>query len=253
MNSDFKKVMSGVKGFMWFFSSALKGADAYNQLLIQQAVLDQQRDYLTHILEHANCQNAEKIVQYVIDTLTESVAKGTVATVGDAVLSNFGGLALSEVTDEAVGNVLGNIIGKSANGYMLFFDIGTDAAMAMSHAGETKLQTWAVEDAYREFRGIKNEVGTAMTAFYFNPTAENFEAMYYTIEYYSLLVQAGTKKVSDILVADLESMMSKFRAMLSEKKEEKRLADIENAQMLPEKDLEALNRFRRRLFPTLQF
>ena len=136
---------------------------------------------------------------------------------------------------------------------MFFFDLGTDAAMLLSNAGDTKLQVWGVEDLYDEFQSVKKDVGSAMSKFYLNPTAENYESLYYTVEYYSLLVQSGSKKVSEILVADSESIMSKFWALFSKDKEAQRLANIQSAKDIPSQDLTALNRFRTRLFPTLNF
>lgn len=249
----FNNVLVGLKGLLWCVNSALRSADAYEQLLVEQAVFNQQYAYLTKLLQYSNCESAERIAQRVIDLLTKAVAKNTVQTVSDAFLSNMAAAVTGEITDEMAEQLIAKAVGGSAGGIFTFFDVGTDIAMILANAEETKLQVWAVEDLYDEYLNARKGVATAMNRFYLVPTAENFESLYYSMEFYALMVNSGSSKVSNILLADYDSARSQIAAWLSENSRMERLEGIQDAKEIPKKDLDSLNIFRKRLFPTLQF
>lgn len=249
----FNNVLVGLKGLLWCVNSALRSADAYEQLLVEQAVFNQQYAYLTKLLQYSDCEGAERIAQRVINLLTKAVAKNTVQTVTDTFLANMAAAVTSEITDEMAEQLIAKALGGSAGGIFTFFDVGTDIAMILANAEETKLQVWAVEDLYDEYLNARKGIATAMNRFYLVPTAENFESLYYSMEFYALMVNSGSSKVSNILLADYDSARSQIAAWFSESSRMERLEGIQDAKEIPGKDLNSLNRFRRQLFPTLQF
>lgn len=237
-----------IKNFTVILSGVLSSAESTMQLIQYQRVLDEQEAYLTMILQQADCENAKRIASEIIRVLSETVAKGYVDTIAESFFTNTLAQGLDDAVDEVIQYSLGSVL-SNINVYQLMYEVGTAAAMVLCNGAETKLQVWSVEDGYKEFQKAKGDLSVAMGVFHENPTAENYVKLYYTAEYYSLLVRAGSQKVSDILCADAESLMSKFTNIFAGGAVDQRLERLYDAQQMPAADEEVVDRFLKKLFP----
>lgn len=241
---------SKIKKVNKFLSKVIHSSEKMIDILKYQEVLDQQEVYLNRILESTGCDDAEDVVEAVLNTMNEAVAKGIVRTIGmvwseDTVVS-----LLEEKTDEMVEEALEAVIGSNKiNLWLLAFDLSTEAAFLLCDAANTKLKVWDVEDGYDAFQTSKRSLSEAVDEFYEKPTAKNYEKLYYAAEYYGLLVRSCSKAVSDILYQDADSWMSKFLNLFDSGKVDQRLERLAQAKQMPEADEMKLEQFMNKLFP----
>lgn len=256
--------LKSAEGLTWVIGAYLDKEETRAQLAEYELILDYQEEYLTHILESSGCANAEEVVSYVLDKLSQTVAEGVCGVWKEFWISlgtsAFDYKFTEPITDKALEAAFDKLVSMSPkipgtagvslnlNWATLLFDVGTDAAMFLSNADETKLQVWGVEDLYSHFQDTKKQLRQAIYIYYRSPSARNFEKLRWTAEYYALLVKSGSQKVSDILVADSESWLSKITAAL-QSKEAERLDNINDAKDIPKRDKETVQRLLNYLFP----
>ncbi|MBR5303111.1 MAG: hypothetical protein IKU38_09770 [Clostridia bacterium] len=255
--------------------SAINACDAMYDVCKYDAVLNKQEEKLNNILEKSGCENADAIVTEVMSVLRSTVAEGLVwagiteymgTYVGskanngldnmrDKILKEAIQKMAEEIKDKGFDGLSKqlNVVAKRANVYVAIFDIGTDAAMILCNASETKLKTWAVEDIYENFQATKEEMAQAIEDFHSNPSDETYEKMYWTYQYYELMVKSGTEQVCSILRNDQDSNMSKalnaFDMWWNKKGNDQRLQNLKDIEKYPEDDEWTLSNFRKVIFP----
>lgn len=249
------KIAAWAGHFIDFAGAAFAGMDAYNQFYKCGLVLDEFEVELKEILEYSGCDNAEAIIDEVIDELTSAVAKGGFKIVGEAFRNSYATTYLNKGIEFLLEESGKTICGAPVKVATMIFEIAWNTASFLGNYSQAHLQVWGVEDLYRDFNATKSELRTAMWGFYTLPTDENFKKLYYTYEYYALLVRAGSRKVSDLLCADAESVNRKFTNFVTGLFDgvdvDFRLQDIEYFKSIPEKDETQLYNFKSRLFPAM--
>lgn len=248
-------IVDKVGKFISFTGAVFASVDAYNQLFQYEQVLDKFKVELEEILTYSNCDNADIIVNEVIDTLSSAVAK----TVVKVTLTAFFESAVTDWVDDGIAKLLSEagtkVCGVAISGPIFVFEIAWNTTAFFGNYSQSRLQVWGVEDLHRDFLETKKDLRMAMYGFYNLPTDVNFKKLYYISEYYSLLVNAGSKKVSDILCADAESLGSKFTNFVTGLMDgvdfDFRLDAIEYYKKIPEKDEIKLYNFHSRLFPAM--
>lgn len=249
------KIADRAGHFMDFASAAFAGMDAYNQFYKYSLVLDEFEIELKEILDYSGCNNAEAIIDEVIDELTSAVAKGGAKVVGEAFRNSYATTYLNKGIEFLLKESGKTICGAPVTAATMIFEIAWNTASFLGSYSQAHLQVWGVEDLYKDFLEIKADLRTAMAGFYTVPTDKNFKKLYYTAEYYALVARAGSKKVSDFLCADAESAKRKFTnfvtGLLDGVDVDFRLQDIEYFKSIPEKDETQLYNFKSRLFPAM--
>ena len=132
---------------------------------------------------------------------------------------------------------------------MMVLDLGTDIAMLLCDASNTKLRVWGVEDLYNDYLAVKQNLIDAIDVFHAQCTLENYNQLYYTAKYYALIVRSGSNQVSIILKSDAESIMGVIQSFFNKIPVEER---VEDAKDIPIKDDLKLITFLDMLFPTAE-
>ena len=229
----------------WIFDAVLEGMDAYEQVAEYEAVLAIHEKELRSILKNTDCKNIEAVVDKVLAILREGTANSIIYAVEEGTEKLF-----CDLTDDMVSDTFDEVLEKAfpkVNIYTMVFDFGTDVAMLVCDASNTKLKVWGVEDLYDDYQAVKQDLIDAMEVFYADPTLDTFNQFYYTAKYYALIVRSSSNQVSIILKSDAESLMGLIWSFFDKISVEER---IEDAKDIPVKDDLKLITFMDMLFPT---
>ena len=245
--AKWENVFKGISVSKWMFDAMLEGMNAYEQVAKYEAILTTYEKELRSILRNTDCKNIDAVVGKVLSILRQGIANSIAYAMKEGAEKLLGDLA-DDVVSETFDNLLEAAFPK-ANIYTLVFDFGTDVAMLLCDASNTKLKVWGVEDLYDDFQSVKQDLIDAMDLFYYEPVLDNFNKLYYTAKYYALLVRSGSNQVSIILRSDAESFVGWVQSFFDKYSVEDR---IEDAKEVPIRDDLTLIRFVDMLFPTVE-
>jgi len=237
--SSGKSVLKGIEIFNYLIEPIFSGYGAYVEWKKYEAVLNQYEIELQAILDCSNSKNTDRIVEKVMDILTDTVAEGIVLSMEKEIFADTAastGELLLDISciPLAVVNIEGAIL------------------QLVAHTSNTFGKVWGLEDLYEEFQISESTLLASIKTFYSNPSDATYADLRANHQYYSILVNSGANAVSSIYVSDAEAGINKFKnwvgQIFSGSKNDPRLEQLEYGKKIPSEDAKTLESVTKLIF-----
>lgn len=226
-----KQILKGVEVFTYLVEPVFSGYGAYVEFKKYEAVLNQYEKELQSILDRSSSKNTDRIVERIMDILTDTVSEGIVLSMEKEIFADTTvetGEVLLDIAciPLAVVNIEGAILELAAN------------------TSDTFGKTWALEDLYEEFQTAESTLLQSIKTFHSNPNNTTYQDLKANHQYYSILVNSGSNAMSNILISDAEAGINKFKnwvgQVFSGSKRDERIEQLEWAKTIPSEDADKL-------------